>query len=351
MSQPRPCDTLLFSKDMMPIMTQLGSYQMPPLDMLSPQAARNLPTLRNAAVDVVLRSLAGRLEHVFKPVFEPVGTIRHRLIPTRSGQLMSRVYYPTDPIHGEPSRAWPLLVYFHGGGFVIGDLDKYGSSCRSLCNALQAVVISVGYRQAPEFPFPCAVEDADDALQWVLEHAVQLKGDPHCVAVAGEGAGANLATVACRRARDHDRPMPIAQLLFYPIVDLVNPSSSYITYATAEPLNERAMSWFKRHYAAGQDLRQEDLSPLHAPSLAALPPACVVNAEIDPLRNEGLAYAEALHQHGVRSTHRLYHAVPHEFFTLANVVGEARRALNDSAAWLKAEFNAHCHWDSPGGLP
>lgn len=341
MTHVRLCDAFAFTKDMVPIMAQLEGYQRPALDMLSPQAARNLPTLRNAAVDVMLHHLTGRIDQVFHPVFEPVGAIRHRLIPTRAGQLMGRIYYPTDPVAGEPTHSWPLVVYFHGGGFVMGDLDKYGSSCRSLCNALQAVILSVGYRQAPECPFPGAVEDADDALQWALAHARELKGDPYSVVVAGEGSGATLATVACRRARDQNHPLPLAQLLFYPHTDLAHRTISYMTYAAAEPMNERVIAWAKRHYATGRDLHQDDLSPLLAATLAGLPPTCVVNAEIDPLCGEGLAYAEALHSHGVRTTHRLYAGMPHDFFTLANVVSEARRALQDCAAWVRAEIEGH----------
>jgi acetyl esterase len=311
---------------MQAVLDQYAKFATPPLEQLTPANARNLPTLKNAVEEMAAETPA-------PPAPEPVGTIGHTMIPGPEGELLARVYTP------EGDGPFPILVYFHGGGWVIANLDVYEPSCRALCNAAECIVVSVAYRQAPEHKYPAAVEDAYAATQWVIANAAQLGGDPNRVAVGGESAGGNLATVVCLKAKDEGGKMPVAQLLIYPVTDSRMNTRSYQENTDSKPLNSAMMPWFWKHYLGDEaDGREPYASPLLAPSLRGLPPATLIFAEIDPLRDEGEAYANRLADAGVPVRATRYTGVTHEFFGLAGVVDKAKEALGEAVEGLKEAF-------------
>ena len=269
------------------------------------------------------------------PMPLPVGNIAHRTIPGPASEpLLLRVYTPTGDT---PEDGWPILVYFHGGGWVIANLDTYDAPCRILCVEAECVVVSVHYRQAPEHPWPAATEDAFTAYQWVCENARNLQGNSEKVAIGGESAGGNLAAVVSLMARDRGKMLPCRQLLVYPVTDLVSgPNSpSARENAAAKPLNTPMLHWFYDQYApATVDRTNAYVSPLHAETLAGLPPATVILAEVDPLRSDGEAYAKRLQEAGVAVNIKLYEGVTHEFFGMKGLVSEAGDATDMAAGDL-----------------
>ena len=295
-----------------------------PIQTLTAGNARNLPSARDAVEGVLTK-------HHNPNLVEPVGNVKHILIPGPGGQLLARVYTPFG------SGPFPVLVYFHGGGFVIANLDVYDSSCRALTNAANFIVVSVAYRLAPEHPFPAAADDAYAATQWVIANAASLNGIPSKVAVGGESAGGNLATSTALRARNLHAPMPIYQLLIYPLVNDNFNTPSYLEYANAPFLTRAAGIWFLDRYLPNAADRSNPYAlPLKADSLKHLPPATVLVAENDPLRSEGTAYAKRLHDEGVRTTFTEYKGVTHEFFSMSAVLDQARRAVAEAAAGLRS---------------
>ena len=319
--------------DAQAVLDQYAKFNAPAIETLSPENARNNPTLKNAVEEMTAESFTARAVSIAKPMPQPVARISHQLIPGTGGDILARIYIPK----GDGN--FPVLVYFHGGGWVIANLDVYEPSCRALCNAAECIVVSVAYRQAPEYKYPAAVEDAYAALQWVMQNAQVLGGDPARVAVGGESAGGNLATVACLKARDEGGLMPVAQLLIYPVTDARMNTPSYQEQADAKPLNTAMMPWFWKHYLANESQKSEPYaSPMLAQSLSGLPPAIVITAESDPLRDEGEAYARRLAAEGVSVTSRRFDGVMHEFFGLAGVVDKATEAVQEAADGLKRVF-------------
>ena len=315
------------------ILDQYAKFNTPPIPTLSPGNARNLPTLNNAVAELVATHTSKRLMSVASPAPEPVGSIRHILMPGSETEILARVYTP------EAEGPFPALVYFHGGGWVIANLDVYDASCRALCNAAQCVVVSVAYRQAPEHKFPAAVEDANAAVQWVMNNAAQLNCDATRVAVGGESAGGNLATVACLMARDRQGIMPIFQLLIYPVTNYGYNFLSYNENANAKPLSSDMMPWFWKHYLSNaSDGENPYVSPLRFANLSGLPPALIITAQYDPLRDEGEAYGEQLRQAGVMTTISRYDDMVHEFFGLAGMVSKAKLAVDEAGQTLQDAF-------------
>jgi len=295
-----------------------------PIQILSAPNARNLPTPRDA-VEAVLT------KHHQSNLVEPVGSVKHILIPGPGGDLLARVYTPFG------SGPFPVLVYFHGGGWVIANLDTYDSSCRALTNAAGFIVVSVAYRQAPEHKFPAAADDAYAATQWVMANAASLNGISSKVAIGGESAGGNLAAVTALRIRDMHARMPIHQLLVYPITNYNFDTPSYREYANAPFLTRAAMMWFwEKYLPSPADGSNPYASPLRAQSLKHLPSATVIVDENDPLRSEGTAYAERLKDAGVPTVFTLYNGVTHEFFSMSAVLDQARRAVAEAAKGLRA---------------
>lgn len=263
----------------------------------------------------------------------PVAATEDVRFPGPAGDLAARVYRPEAP------GPVPTILFIHGGGFVIGDIDTHDNQCRTICCEVGAVVLSVGYRLSPEAPFPAALEDCVAALTWTAEHADELGGDPDRLAIAGDSAGGNLAAVTTRLARDAGRPSLAAQLLIYPGTDFRDDDDS--RYPSREQnadgyfLTSEDLRWFSSHYVGTADRMDPRLSPLLAEDLAGLPPSVVVTAEYDPLRDEGEAYAGALEQAGVPVTRVRYEGLIHGFFDLAAISPAAAGAVRETCAELK----------------
>jgi acetyl esterase len=258
-----------------------------------------------------------------------VHAIADRKIPGDGGLLAVRVYRPS----AAPSL--PGLVYFHGGGFVLGGLDMNDRPCLALANASGCVVVSVDYRLAPEHQFPAAADDAYAATAFVAANAASFGVDPTRLAVGGDSAGGNLATVVAIRARDAGGPPLAFQLLVYPLVDFTDDSPSMREYADGHFLTAAGLEWFAQHYLpAAVDRRQPWVSPLHA-KLAGLPPAFIQTAECDPLRDQGEAFARRLQEAGVRTELKRYEGMFHPFFSLPGAIDGGRTAIADAAAALR----------------
>jgi acetyl esterase len=264
---------------------------------------------------------------------ERVARVDDRRIPGPAGELPIRVYTPD----GRPP--FPVLVFIHGGGWVLCGLDSHDPPCRALANAVPCVVVSVGYRLAPEHKFPAAAEDAYAATRWVAEHAAELGGDPARIAVGGDSAGGNLAAVVALLARERGGPRLVHQLLVYPATDAGLDTPSCRDNADGYFLTRDMMVWFWNHYLGSRaDAEDVRASPLRARDLAGLPPALVVTAEYDPLRDEGEAYAARLRAAGVPARTTRYPGMIHGFFGMLAVFPQARAAIDEAAGALRAAF-------------
>ncbi len=256
-----------------------------------------------------------------------VASVRDIVIPGQAGGIPARVYSPAP---GAPG----VVVYYHGGGWVIGSIDDWDASCRALAVASGCDLVSVDYRLAPEHVVPAAVDDAYDALVW----AASSLADGRPLVVAGDSAGGNLAAVTALRARDSSGPALAMQLLVYPVTDHDLDRKSYHEYDGTEfILNRRDMAWFWDLYAPDPAARANPYaSPLRATDLAGLPPAYVITAEHDPLRDEGFAYADRLRAARVPVEHRHYASEIHAFFTFVNVLDDADKAVSEAGAAISA---------------
>lgn len=234
------------------------------------------------------------------------------------------------------------LVWFHGGGWVIGNLESHDACCRDLCAASGATVISVDYRRAPEHAFPTAHDDASAALRWIVDHAVELEIDPTRIAVGGDSAGAHLATVAARRARDAGGPELVLQVLVYPVTDLTGEDGAYPSRrdnGSGYVLTWETMEFFRDSYTPDPASRTHpDASPMLAEDLTGLPPALVLTAELDPLRDEGEAYAARLAAAGVETVSTRYDGAVHMFFQMGSTA-IGRRAIDEVAEALRARLS------------
>ena len=254
-----------------------------------------------------------------------VASTEDRTVPGAAGEIKARVYRP------EGEGPLPTVVFFHGGGWVIGDLDTHDNMARHICRGSGAVVVAVDYRLAPEHPFPAAADDAVAAARWVAGHLDDFGADGR-LAVAGDSAGGNLAAVVTQVLRD-DGTTLIGQFLIYPAVDAEGEYTSRLENATGYFLEKDTMDWFYGHYAADRgDAQDPRLSPLHHGDLTGLPPAVIVTAEYDPLRDEGEAYGEALRAAGVKAQVHRYDGMIHGFFDMGSVSPAAQRAIDESCA-------------------
>jgi acetyl esterase len=261
---------------------------------------------------------------------QPVHDVADRTVPGPAGPIAVRVYRPSA------AAALPGLVYFHGGGFVLGGLDSADRTCRALAHASGWAVVSVDYRLAPEHPFPAAADDAYVATRYVAEHAAAFGIDPIRLAVGGDSAGGNLAAVTAIQARDAGGPNLIFQLLVYPQVDFTDASPSMREFAEGHFLTGAVIEYFAGHYFPTLvDRRHRYASPLLG-RLDRLPPAFVITAECDPLRDQGEAYAEALRQAGGAVTLKRYDGMIHPFFSLGGIIDGGREAVADAGSALKS---------------
>jgi acetyl esterase len=297
----------------------LGLANLPGLETLTPIAARD-----RFLVMAELRRQTG---------VEAINEVRDVQIAGPAGSLPIRIYTP------EVQKPAPALVFYHGGGWVIGDLESHDHVCRSLANGAQCVVAAIDYRLAPEAKFPAAVDDCFAATRWVAEHSAELGIDPNRIAVGGDSAGGNLAAVVARLARDRGGPALIYQLLIYPVTDLRMGSASYVENAEGPLLTKAAMAWFIDHYAGtGADRIDPLASPLLAPDLVGLPPAFVLTAECDPLRDEGEAYGKRLMEAGVPAEVKRYAGMPHGFFSFGAAFDGSKEAIADALDRLRVAF-------------
>jgi acetyl esterase len=262
---------------------------------------------------------------------ERVADVRDVHAPGPGGAIRIRVFRP------EGAGPLPLVAYLHGGGWVIGSVEAFDPLCRALANASGAVVAGIDYRLAPEHPFPAGADDALAAVRWLAAHAEQLGADPGRLAIAGDSAGANLATVTARRIRDDGgEPALRLQALIYPVTDSGLDTPSYRERGEGFGLSVHSMRRYWELYLSGADGTVPDASPLRAPDLAGLPPAFVLIVEDDVLRDEGLAYAGALERAGVPVTVRRYEGVIHGFFRWLARSRQSRAAVADVGAALRA---------------
>lgn len=263
---------------------------------------------------------------------EEVHRVDDRLVPSPAGDIPVRVYTP-QPAVGD---AHGVLVWFHGGGWVIGDIETADSTCRALANRAGCVVVSVDYRLAPEHRAPAALDDCMAALMWTVENAELLGVDAGRVAVGGDSAGGNLAALVCQRVRDEFGPDIDFQLLAYPVTDLTMAHPSIDENAEGYFLTKDTMVWFIDHYLGGQDPKDGSVSPLQAASLDGLPPALVITAELDPLRDEGEAYGARLREAGVPVEVLRFEGQIHGFMGMATMLDDGRTALDRAGAALRA---------------
>ena len=308
------------------VLDELHNLNPRPYSMLTAAEARQQPT----PADAVKKLLA---EKKMSTDPEPVGGISSMTATGGPlGDIPLRVYMP------QGNGPFPALVYFHGGGWVIGSLDAYDSSCRALTNMAHCVVVSVDYRQAPEHKFPGPTEDAYAATQYVMSHAADFHVDAKHVTVGGESAGGNLAAVVCMMARDRGGMMPSYQLLIYPVTDYAFDTDSYRENANAFPLDRASMTWFFDKYLTTSAEGVNPYISILRGDVSKLPPATVITAEIDPLRSDGKAYAEKLKAGGVPVKYMEYKGVTHEFFGMGAVVDTAKRAEHFAAEGLQSSF-------------
>ncbi|KAA1430612.1 alpha/beta hydrolase [Mycolicibacter arupensis] len=264
--------------------------------------------------------------------------VRDIVLPGPAGDLAARHYLP---VGGPEREAKPLLVFYHGGGFVIGDLDSHDAFCRLTCRDGDVAVLSVDYRLAPEHPAPAALDDAYAAFRWAYEHAAELGGIPGQVAVGGDSAGGNLAIGVALRARDDAGPAPALQWLIYPVVDCTAHTRSRTLFAEGFLLTKHDIDWFTDQYVGSSGLEGTDprVSPLFADDLSGLPPALVAVAGFDPLRDEGELFATALREAGVVVDLRRMPSLTHAFINLFGLGGGSAAATSELISALRAHLS------------
>ncbi|MFE5400942.1 alpha/beta hydrolase [Streptomyces sp. NPDC056580] len=265
---------------------------------------------------------------------EPIDKIEDLRIPAEHGGIPARLYHPA------PAETLPLVLFFHGGGWTVNDLDTHDRLCTLLANGSHSVVLAVDYRRAPEHKYPAAADDAWTALLWAAGDQHGLAVNRSRIAVVGDSSGGTLAAALALKARDHGGPAITQQVLFYPVTDYLDPrTASYVTRATGYSLNLPFMQWSWDNYLPATWSRDDaHLFPLRALSLAGLPPALVLTAEFDPLRDEGIAYAQRLKEAGVRTEHWHFADQMHGFAMQTRAIARARKAVEDVAAHLAAGF-------------
>jgi acetyl esterase len=300
------------------IIDQAASAGAPPLSSLSPKQARQ-----------AFRAMF----QAFGAAPEPVAKSEDRAIPGPARDIGVRIYTP------EGKAPFPVLLFFHGGGWVLGDLDTHDPLCRALTKGARCVTVAVDYRLAPEHKFPAALDDCYAASKWVAQHGSEIGVNPAHLAVGGDSAGGNLAAAVSLMARDRKDLGVGYQLLMYPALDASLQTKSMNEFAEGYLLTRSDMAWFWGHYLRG-DTDRSDLyaCPVAAKDLTGLPPAMVITAEFDPLRDEGEAYARRLQEAYVHVTLKRCEGVTHGFMSMATIVDQGRKAIDDAASHLRAAF-------------
>lgn len=274
---------------------------------------------------------------ILQPDPSPVAEIRDLAAAGPAGDIPLRLYRGQGT---DTSKPQPALVYYHGGGWVLGNLDSHDGVCRDIANAAGCTVIAVDYRLAPEAKFPAAAADAIAAVQWVHDNAADLGIDRARLAVGGDSAGGNLSAVVALHARDNGGPKLKLQVLIYPSADMSSVYPSYEEFAEQLPLTRTTMDWFVDLYLGSREKDAKDwrASPLHAESLAGLPAAFIITAAMDPLRDEGEAFARALLKAGVPVEVKRFDGQIHGFLTMGRIIKDAQTAVADIATELRKAF-------------
>jgi len=322
---PKPDWAPSIKPEMQAVMEKLGSYKDRPIPDLTPQEARKNHTPTDAVMDLMKEN----------NIAVPTSTIdtSGQQIPVKGASIHARIYTPS----GEGP--FPVIVYYHGGGFVIADLDVYNASAMALAEQTNSVVVSVAYRLAPENKFPIAHTDSFAAYEWVVNNTALIKGDPEKIAVVGESAGGNLALNMAIMARDKGIKQPVHVVCVYPIAQSDVNTPSYTKFAAAKPLSKPMMEWFTKHYLNNAAEAKDPRISLVTANLKGLPPTTIITAEIDPLQSEGMMLADKLKTAGVMVTTQNYDGVTHEFFGMAPVVPQAKEAQAFASDQLKKAFN------------
>lgn len=323
---PEPEWAIGIKPEMQAVIEKLANYKDKPIPSLSAVEARKNHTPTNAVMDLMAEN------NIPMPVMK-VDTMGKE-IPVNGGNVHIRIYTPQGG-----NENYPVIVYYHGGGFVIANIDVYDSSAKALADQVGAIVVSVAYRLAPEHKFPTAHNDAYAAYQWVVKNATSIKGDPKRIAVAGESAGGNLAINTAIMARDNKMMVPTAILAVYPVAGSDMATPSYTKNANAKPLDKPMMMWFVKNYLNNMAEAKDPRINLLAANLKNLPPTTIITAEFDPLQSEGMQLGEKLKTAGVKVESKNYDGVTHEFFGMGAVVPEAKDALGFAADRLKIAFN------------
>ena len=299
------------------VLDQTAALGLPPNHTLSPEEARVNQLARPRAVG------------------PEVAKVEDRAIPGAGAQVPVRIYTP------EGTGPFPVLSWFHGGGWVLGNLDTADATARHLAVEAGCVVVSVDYRLAPEAKFPIPFDDCYAATEWIAGNASSINADPNKIAVGGDSAGGNLAAAVALKARDQGGPSLALQLLVYPVTARDFSTGSYRENANGYSLTTDSMKWFWDHYLSNNsDAANPYAAPAAANDLTGLPPALVITAEFDPLRDEGEAYAERLMAAGVATTSSRYDGMMHGFFGMPAVMDKAKQAIAEASSALKAAFLA-----------
>ena len=296
------------------------------LDLLATSGAPSITSLQPEAARALMAAMRGNAREV------EVHTIADHTAPGPAGDVPVRVYSPA----GEGP--FPLLVWIHGGGWVLGSVEESDPVARGLSVAADCVVASIEYRLAPEHPFPAGLEDCWAALRWCVDHADDLRVDPDRLAIGGDSAGGNLAAACTVLARDAGGPPLRFQLLVYPVVDFDATTRSMVDNAEGYLLTREVMQWFYDHYTNPDQRNDPRAAPLRADDLSGLPPALVITAEYDPLRDEGEAYGRRLAEAGVPVTVTRYDGMIHAFFSMTAFADRALEAEAEAGAALRRAF-------------
>lgn len=311
--------------EMQAVIEKLASYQDKPIPELTAQQARMNHTPTNAVMDLI--------KEYNIPVPAPMVDTTGKDIPVKGGNIHLRIYTPNAG-----AQPFPVIVYYHGGGFVIADLDTYDASARGLSEQTGAVVVSVAYRLAPEHKFPTAHNDAYAAYLWTLNNVATIKGDAKRIAVAGESAGGNLAANVSIMARDKGAAIPAHQLLVYPVAGSDMNTKSYQKYAAAKPLDKPMMGWFVKNYLNNMGEAKDPRISLVNANLKGLPSTTIITAEIDPLQSDGMLLGEKLKDAKVKVDSKNFSGVTHEFFGMSLLVPQAKEAQAYATNELKKVF-------------
>jgi len=312
--------------EMQVVIEKLGTLGGKPIETLDAKEARLQPTPTDAVMAVMK-------EHNImmpNPTCDTIG----KDIPVTGGTTHVRIYTPKN----KGANPLPIIVYYHGGGFVIATIDVYNGGAQGLCEQSGAIVVSVEYPKGPEKKFPAAHIVAFDAYQWVVKNAASIGADANKIAVAGESAGGNLAINVSIMARDKKIKMPVYQVLVYPVANNDMNNESYVKYANAKPLNKAMMAWFVKNYLSNPAQAADPRISVLKANLVGLPKTLIISAEIDPLQSEGKLLSEKLNDAQVDSEYKLYDGVTHEFFGMATVVPQAKDAQALAAKRLKSAF-------------